>query len=98
MPSPLAENIKRTAEFFKPENLAALTLKYKDQLALLVIDVQEDFCNPNIPYGGDGWSGDESRGNEETKAVSERIQSVVPEFRKAGIPVYDIYYSPYGGK
>lgn len=49
--------------------------------ALLVIDVQKEFCDPG------------RYGNEETQIVSEHIQSIVPEFRKAGIAVYAIYFN-----
>lgn len=51
-------------------------------LALLVIDVQQEFCDPK---GG--------RGNKETREVSQRIRRLIPAFRKAGVPVYAIYFS-----
>lgn len=50
--------------------------------ALLVIDVQREFCDPQL-----------QRGNDETLRVSERIATLLPEFRKAGMPVYLVYFS-----
>lgn len=50
--------------------------------ALLVIDVQKEFCYP----GG-------RRGTQETDKVAGRIASIVPEFRAAGIPVYAVYWT-----
>ncbi len=52
-------------------------------MALLVIDVQREFCDPRHP---------ERRGNAETVRISNRIAMTVPKFRSAGIPVYAIYY------
>ena len=84
----LPERLKKTGEFFDPENLASLSLKYAEgEVALLVIDVQKQFCDP-----------EGKRGNKETTEISERIQSLVPEFRKADIPVYAVYYSTTGDK
>lgn len=68
--------------FFQPENLAKQYIKYEGEVALVVIDVQKEYCDPKG-----------RRGNPETEAVSERIQSLIPEFRKAGIPVYAVYFS-----
>lgn len=50
------------------------------EVVLLVLDVQKQFCIP------------EAGGNAKIEAISERIQSLAPEFRKAGIQVYPIYY------
>ncbi|MBU6474689.1 MAG: isochorismatase family protein [Alphaproteobacteria bacterium] len=83
----LAQRIRKTRAFFAPKNLESLILKYDGQAILLVIDVQREFCDP--------WY---SRGNKETKAVSERIQSIAPAFRRAGVPVYAVYYSTTGEK
>lgn len=80
--SDLRQGLKQTTEFFAPENLATLLLKYEGEVALLVIDVQKQFCDPRT-----------CRGNRETKAISHRIKSLVPEFRKLAIPVYAVYYS-----
>lgn len=78
------EQLKKLFAFFKPENLAAQKIKYESDVALLVIDVQKEFCKRKWFSG---------RGTAETEEVSKRIQSIVPEFRKAGIPVYVIYFS-----
>jgi nicotinamidase-related amidase len=83
----LHEKLRKAAEFFSPENLAELVIKFEGQTALLVVDVQKQFCDPAC-----------SRGTAHTAEVSHRIQSLVPEFRKAGIPVYAIYYSAEGEK
>lgn len=50
-------------------------------VALLVVDIQGYFCDTS--QGG---------GSVETELVAERAKSIVPEFRKASIPVYMIYY------
>jgi nicotinamidase-related amidase len=76
------EQLKKVFAFFSPENLAAQKVKYEGDVALLVIDVQREFCDP-----------DGRRGNAETAEVSKRIQSLVPEFRKAGVPIYAVYFS-----
>ncbi|MCE9507433.1 MAG: cysteine hydrolase [Alphaproteobacteria bacterium] len=76
----LQEQLEKVSAFLRPENLAQQTLKYDGEVALLVIDVQKMFCDPEGRYG-----------NAETEQVSKRIQSLVPEFRKAGIPVYAVY-------
>lgn len=78
----LQEQLEKVSAFFTPENLAQQTIQYDGEIALLVIDVQKTFCDPK-----------ENLGNAETVAVSKRIQSIVPEFRKAGIPVYAVYVS-----
>lgn len=52
-------------------------------VALLVVDIQGEFCDTQRgPYTG----------SPETELVAERAQSLVPEFRRAAIPVYMIYY------
>jgi len=77
------QQLEKVSKFFKPENLARQKIKYKGEIALLVIDVQRRFCDPE----------ESSRGNTQTKKISERIQSLAPKFRKAGIPVYAVYFS-----
>ena len=84
MPS-LSERISNVSAFLKQENFAGHPLKYEGDTAVLVIDVQNKYCNPK------GF-----RGNKETDDVSKRIQLMVPEFRSAGVPVYVIYYSKEG--
>jgi nicotinamidase-related amidase len=55
--------------------------------ALLVIDVQKEFCDPADKQGC---------GNAETAIVSGRIRDAVPAFRELEIPVY-IFYVPFEG-
>lgn len=82
------KKLQRTLDFFKPEHLAQTPIQYdpaKADVAVLLIDVQDIFCDPKGP-----------RGSDETKEVSERIGSIIPAFRAAGIPVYAVYTeSPY---
>lgn len=78
------DRIKRTLAFFSPENLRDIPLtvdKIPGDTALLVIDVQKEFCDPR-----------KKRGNQETDRIAKRIQSVIPAFRKASIPTYVIYF------
>ena len=50
--------------------------------ALLLIDVQKQFCDPNL-----------TRGNDETILVSYKIMSASDEFRNAGLRFYPIYFT-----
>jgi nicotinamidase-related amidase len=50
--------------------------------ALLLIDIQKEFCDPT-----------KSRGNDETVVVSHRILSASFEFRAIGLPFYPIYFT-----
>jgi nicotinamidase-related amidase len=77
-----SQQLEKVSAFFNAENLAAQNINYAGEIALLVIDVQKTFCDP-----------DHYRGNAETAEVAKRIKSIVPEFRKAGIPVYAVYFS-----
>jgi len=79
----LAQRVAETHAFFDPRNLADLILKYNGEVGLLVIDVQKQFCDPDASTR---W------GSEETDLVSERIKSLAPAFRKAGVPVYAVYF------
>jgi len=79
------QKLAQVRQFLSPENLSSTPISYDPppgELALLVIDVQEEFCDPQ-----------KGRGNDETAAVSKRIKSLIPEFRKAGVPTYVIYFS-----
>lgn len=85
------DQLKRVRNFLTQKNLEQTPITYEPapedvqlprDLALLVIDVQQEFCDPNG-----------KRGNDETREVSQRIKNLVPEFRKAGIPVYVVYFS-----
>ncbi len=84
---PLPERYRKTHKFFDPENLEKLIIKYEGEAVLLVVDAQKEFADP--------WYG---RGNTETVEVAERLQSIIPQFRRAGVPVYAIYYSTSGEK
>lgn len=48
-----------------------------DDVALLLIDVQKGFADPNG-----------ARGTDSTDMIAQRIASIIPEFRRAGIPIY----------
>ena len=50
--------------------------------ALLLIDIQKRFCDPNL-----------TRGNDETILVSYKIMSASHEFRNAGLRFYPIYFT-----
>lgn len=78
------KKLRRVHEFFKPENLKRTTItvdKIPGDTALLVIDVQKEFCDPK-----------KKRGTMETDRIAKRIQSIIPAFREAGIPAYVIYF------
>jgi nicotinamidase-related amidase len=82
-----AAQIKKVMEFLTGEPAVSYMpapgdIRLPTDLALVVIDVQKEFCDP---------AG--ARGNAETREVSERIKRLVPEFRKAGIPTYVVYFS-----
>jgi nicotinamidase-related amidase len=89
----LARRMEETHAFSDPENLADLLFKYEDKVGLLVIDVQKVFCDPQEVMDFDG---ELLGGSAETEAASQRIGSLVPQFRKAGIPVYAVYYADEG--
>jgi nicotinamidase-related amidase len=50
--------------------------------AVLVIDVQKHFCDPA-----------QARGTKDTDKIAKHIANTVPAFRKAGWPIYNIYFS-----
>jgi ureidoacrylate peracid hydrolase len=87
----LFNRIRQTQNSLSQDTLAQTDIRYTPRpgdvrlprdLALLVIDVQKEFCDP-----------EGKRGNRETRDVSQRIRQLVPAFRKAGVPVYVIYFS-----
>ena len=51
------------------------------QAALVVIDVQREFCDPEL-----------SRGTGDTHRIAGRIADAAEQFREAGIAVYSIHY------
>lgn len=85
------EQLSKTINFFKDENLEKTNIAYtatdddirlSKDLALLLIDVQKEFCDPK-----------KSRGNQQTEQVTTHIADVLPAFRKAGVKTYAIYFS-----
>ncbi len=50
------------------------------EIAFLVVDPQAGFCSPKY------------HGNLQTERVCERLKTIVPDFRKAGVDVYNIAY------
>jgi nicotinamidase-related amidase len=87
----LLDQLKRVFHFFRKENLEETPITYAplpddirlaSDLALLIIDVQGKYCDPKG-----------RRGNRETGQIAKRIQKLAPEFRKAGIPVYVVYFA-----
>lgn len=79
----LRKYVQQIFGYKQPQPLIEGIAKGRDvsDVALLVIDVQKAFCDPRG-----------SRGTRETADISERIASIVPEFRKAGVAVYAIYF------
>ena len=53
----------------------------KVKFALVIIDVQREFCDPDY----------RQRGTLETKSVATDIARLAPEFRSQDIPVYIVY-------
>lgn len=86
----LKDKLLKVLDFFAPANSWKYNLDVDysaaahlpGDIALLVIDVQKEFCDP---------AG--HRGNKITERTSKRIKELVPEFRKAGVPVYAVYFS-----
>ncbi len=72
------------------KKVAASLTAGNQKIALVIIDVQRDFCDPTS-FGS-------RRGNAETKQVATRIAELAPEFRKAGIPVYAVYFGIFDKK
>jgi len=89
----LSARLHQTHAFLDPQNLSDLLIKYEGEVGVLAIDVQKHFCDPADAQMLDGelWGG-----NEDTKAASKRIRSVIPQFRKAGVPIYSVYFSDLG--
>lgn len=58
---------------------------HADETALVIIDMQQIFCDPAqaIPEGG---------GNMATRAASQKISSLIPHFRNAGVSIYPVYF------
>lgn len=90
---PMTDRLKKLGQFFMPHFLqpSPIPLNTIDgDTALVIIDVQHTYCNPT-----------QGRGNDETVRVSKRIKSLSAEFKKAGLPVYAVYFTattPVSGK
>jgi nicotinamidase-related amidase len=56
-----------------------------NRAALLIVDAQQQFCDPL-------WGG----GNQNTLAVCRRIRDIVPAFRTVGLPVMGVYFTNEG--
>lgn len=69
------------AQTVKVDALAAAHMP--GDLALLVIDVQQRYCDCKTSYCA----------TAQTDERAGLIQSIVPEFRKAGVPVYAVHFS-----
>lgn len=83
-PMSLATALKRVLPFFAPENLAQTKIDYDPkpgETALLIIDVQREYCAPFS-----------RRGTLQTHKISSGIKRLTPAFRAAGIPTYVVYY------
>ena len=79
----LQNELKRIDEFFAQDNLAQTTIRYEvtpAHAALVVIDVQREFCDPL-----------RRRGTRKTDEVSKKIGTLLPAFRAASLPVYMVY-------
>ena len=87
----LSQKIENTFKSLSQDNLNAIKIKYDgkvfsyNEIALLLIDVQAQFCDPEHEY---------REGNRETQETSERIQRIAPIFREASIPLYVVYTEP----
>jgi nicotinamidase-related amidase len=58
--------------------------------ALLVIDMQKEFCKAGTIYNA---LFADRRGNQETEAVTKHTAPIIKEFRQSSLPIYSIYYA-----
>lgn len=79
----LKQGLEAASAFFSPENLAKLKITFNGDVALMVIDVQKQFCDPQTNY---------KRGSFETNLIATNIQDASTAFRKASIPVYAVHF------
>jgi nicotinamidase-related amidase len=72
-----------TAQKDDAKHLAGITSL--EDVALLVVDVQEQFC---------GYDGGRllKEGTKKSEKIARDIGSIIPAFRAAGVPVYAIYF------
>jgi len=76
--------ILHTLKYMGPAEQAKMQIAYipkPEETALLVIDVQSLYADPKRD------------GNKRTDQVAERIKSIMPAFRKAGVPIYVVYFA-----
>lgn len=57
----------------------------KGEVALIVVDVQKEFCDPS------SWA---ARGNDTTVQVAENISAFMPQLAQAGVPSRIVYSAP----
>lgn len=87
----LQQQLHQTALFMSPANLAKTKIVYKPtakDTVLLVIDVQKIMCDPESEF----W------GTRKTEKISQKIASLLPAFRKAGVKVCPVYFPEKGKK
>jgi nicotinamidase-related amidase len=98
---PGLEKLKSVGDFLEEENLRRTPLRYApapgdavlpSDFALLIVDAQKKYCDPAL---AGGKPDDEYCGTPETDAVAERIASLLPAFRAAGVEIYFVYLSPF---
>ena len=77
----LANRIKSASAHLQEASRPDTPVSFVCDVALLVIDVQKEYCDPRG-----------SRGNRQTEEISQRIQAITPEFRAAKVPVYAIHF------
>lgn len=77
----LTSSVRIRAKLKDAEHLSPV-----DDLAVLIIDAQEEFCSTKWNYG---------KGTKELEHVCEKIAKLAPIFRQAGIKIYGIYGTAY---
>lgn len=78
------DRILHTLKYMSPAEQAKMKISYTlkpEETALLVIDVQSLYADPKRD------------GTKATDKIADRIKSIMPAFRKAGVPVYVVYFA-----
>lgn len=78
------DKILHTLKYMSPEEQAKMKISYTpkpEETALLVIDVQSLYADPKRD------------GDKDTDKIADKIKSIMPAFRKAGIPIYVVYFA-----
>lgn len=87
MTSHLGEKFRTVRGYIRPARAAVQVQTplpdTPEETALLVIDVQSNFCDPR-----------HKRGTGKTHRVAGRIARLAPQFRAAGVRIYAVYYTP----